>query len=224
MSNGRCDNNCSSICRAVHHKTERGLILLENVSEKVGLTTSTRIYSFSFTQDRFDGRKQMIQVDKSKMLSKNQVTTALRALGTFHGAWWVWLRREKKKAKPEEFVETPMNLEDVENTFIKLRNVGEAMMKPFFAKFHKYLLRLLHYSGCEEDLISRVRIALKTSFWEQTRRAMAIPEMETSQLKTMIHGDFWVNNMMFSSDDPEDEDLTVTLLDFQQLMIAHPSR
>ena len=53
---------------------------------------------------------------------------------------------------------------------------------------------------------------------------MAIPERETSQLKTMVHGDFWVNNMMFSSEDPEDKDLEVTLLDFQQLMIAHPSR
>ena len=166
----------------------------------------------------------MRQVDKSKMLSKNQVTTALRALGTFHGAWWVWLRREKNKAEPEEFVQSPMNLEDVENTFIKLRNTGGSMMKPFFAKFHKYLLRLLKHSGCEEDLIARVRTALKTLFWEQAIRALAIPELETSQLKTMVHGDFWVNNMMFSSEDPEEEDLDVTLLDFQQLVIAHPSR
>ena len=117
-----------------------------------------------------------------------------------------------------------MNLEAVENTFIKLRSVGVSMMKPFFAKFHKYLLRLLQHSGCEEDLISRVRIAIKTSFWEQTRRALANPELETSQLRTMVHGDFWVNNMLFSSEDAQDEDLAVTLLDFQQLMIAHPSR
>ena len=167
----------------------------------------------------------MRQVDKSKMLSKNQVTTALRALGTFHGAWWVWLRREKNKAKPEEFVKTPMNLEDVENTFIKLRNVGESLSgKPLYAKFHKYLLRLLKHSGCEEDLISRCGAAIKTTFREQTRRAMAIPELETSKLRTMVHGDFWVNNMMFSSDDPQAEDLTVTLLDFQQMTITHPSR
>ena len=166
----------------------------------------------------------MIKLDKAKVLSKNQVMSSLRALATFHGTWWVWLRREKKKVKPEEFVETPMNLEDVENTFIKLRNVGVAMMKPFFTKFHKYLMRLLKHSGCEDDLISRTGAALKTSFWEQARRALAIPELETSELKTMVHGDFWVNNMMFSSEDPQDEDLTVTLLDFQQLMIAHPSR
>ena len=166
----------------------------------------------------------MFPLEKSKLLSKTQVTTALRALGVFHGTWWVWLRREKKKAKPEEFVETPMNLEDVENTFIKLRNVGESMMKPFFAKFHKYLLRLLKHSGCEEDLISRCGAAIKTTFWEQTRRAMANPELETSELRTMVHGDFWVNNMMFSSEDPQAEDLTVTLLDFQQMTITHPSR
>jgi len=48
--------------------------------------------------------------------------------------------------------------------------------------------------------------------------------VETSQLRTMNHGDFWLNNMMFSSEDPEENDLKVTLLDFQQLIIAHPAR
>jgi len=162
----------------------------------------------------------MIQLDKSKILSPNQVKTALRALATFQGVWWVWLRRERK-GKPEEFVKSPMNLEDIENTFVKLRTTGDLLTKPYFNKFHKYLLRLLRYSGCEEALIARVGVATKAKFEEQIRRCYTHPALETSQLRTMIHGDFWLNNMMFSC---EDNELSVTLLDFQQLMIAHPAR
>lgn len=84
-------------------------------------------------QDRFSGKKQMFQLDKSRVLSKNQVTVAIRALATFQGAWWVWLRRERR-AKVEEFVGTPMNLEDVENSFIKLRVTGDMFWKPYFKK------------------------------------------------------------------------------------------
>ena len=40
----------------------------------------------------------------------------------------------------------------------------------------------------------------------------------------MTHGDFWVNNMLFSSADPEDTNLTVTMLDFQLLSLAHPAK
>ena len=92
------------------------------------------------------------------------------------------------------------------------------------SKFHKYLLRLLKLSGCSEDLISKVRVAMRTSFMEQTRRCHTAPAMETSQLRTVVHGDFWLNNIMFSSEDPEDTELSATILDFQQLIIAHPAR
>ena len=166
----------------------------------------------------------MIKLDKAKLLSRNQVVSALRVLATFHGTWWVWLRREEQKARPVEFVETPMNLEDVENTFLKLTTYSESILKPFFVKFHKYLPRLLKHSGCEDDLISRVGVSSKTKFWEQMRRCYIKPAAETSRLRTMVHGDYWINNLMFSSDHPEDPDLTVTLLDFQMLTIAHPSR
>ena len=167
----------------------------------------------------------MIKLDKAKVLSKNQVMSSLRALATFHGTWWVWLRREEQKArKSVEFFETPMNLEDVENTFLKLTTYSESMLKQFFGKFHKYLLRLLKHSGCEEDLITMVEVSIKTTFWEQMRRCYIKPALETSTLRTMVHGDYWVNNLMFSSDNPEDPDLTVTLLDFQMLTMAHPAR
>ena len=166
----------------------------------------------------------MIKLDKAKLLSKNQVMSSLRALATFQGTWWVWLRREERKAKSAVSVKTPMNLEDVENTFLKLTTYSEQMLKSFFTKFHKYLLRLLKQSGCEEDLITRVGVSIKTTFWEQMRRCYITPALESSVLRTMVHGDFWVNNLMFSSDQPDDPDLTVTLLDFQMLTIAHPAR
>ena len=166
----------------------------------------------------------MIKLDKAKLLSKNQVVSSLRALATFHGTWWVWLRREEQKTKSVKFVETPMNLEDVENTFLKLTTYSESMLKSFFVKFHKYLLRLLKQSGCEEDLITRAGVSIKTTFWDQMRRCYIKPLLESSMLRTMVHGDFWVNNLMFSSDRPDDPDLTVTLLDFQMLTIAHPGR
>ena len=40
----------------------------------------------------------------------------------------------------------------------------------------------------------------------------------------MTHGDFWVNNMLFSSDDPNDPTLTVTMIDFQLMTLCHPGR
>ena len=166
----------------------------------------------------------MVKLDKAKLLSRNQVMSSLRALATFHGTWWVWLRREKEKTNSVEFVETPMNLEDIENTFIKLTTYSESMLRQFFVKFHKYLLRLLKNSHCDEDLISRVGVSMKTTFWEQMRRCYIKPALETSILRTMVHGDYWVNNLMFSSDQSDDPDLTVTLLDFQMLTIAHPAR
>ena len=33
------------------------------------------------------------------------------------------------------------------------------------------------------------------------------PPKEDSVFRTVVHGDAWVNNMMFSSNDPEAEDL-----------------
>lgn len=83
---------------------------------------------------------------------------------------------------------------------------------------------MLTHSGCEEALIAKVEAAIKTSFRDEVRRCYTNPVVETSQLRTMNHGDFWLNNMMFSSEDPEENDLKVTLLDFQQLIIAHPAR
>ena len=83
---------------------------------------------------------------------------------------------------------------------------------------------MLVHTGCDQGLISKVETAIKTSFKEQVRRCYTNPVLETSKLRTMIHGDFWLNNLMFSSEDPEEVDLRVTLLDFQQLIIAHPAR
>ena len=70
----------------------------------------------------------------SATLSIPPLTDEMRdGTACFQGAWWVWLRRERR-AKSEEFVASPMNLQDVEYTFVNLRTTGDIMWKPYFNK------------------------------------------------------------------------------------------
>ena len=201
-----CDKSCGYFCRAFHHKNEVGIILMENACE----------------EDRHTGFPTMVSIDKTKVMSLNQVKAAMKALAVFHGAWWVWLRK-KKREEFTDYVDNPMNIEDIEEAFMKLRKIPIWSTKSFFGEFARQFPKLLKNFGGDEKLVARLKFFVKNKLFVESKR-MFEPEIETSVMKTMTHGDYWVNNMLFSSSDPEDAELTVTMLDFQLMTLAHPAR
>merc|ERR1712142_9999 len=96
-------------------------------------------------------------------------------------------------------------------------------MKSFFGQFAKQFPKLLKNYGGDEKLVERLKYFIKNKLFVQAKRLIQ-PELERSVLRTMTHGDYWVNNMLFSSPDQDDPNLTVTILDFQLMSIAHPAR
>ena len=106
---------------------------------------------------------------------------------------------------------------------MKKRKMDTWSFKSFFGKFLKECISLLKYDGGDQKLVSRLKRGIKSKIFDDAKVILE-PELETSILKTMTHGDYWVNNMLFSSADPEDTGLTVTMLDFQLMSLAHPAR
>jgi len=201
-----CDNNCGFMCRALHHKNEEGLILLENACE----------------MNRHTGFPSMVSINKKDVMSLNQVTVALRALATFHGTWWLWMKRKREEDVPE-YVESPMNIEDIENAFMKMRKQSKWYYKQMCRKSMKGYVQLAKNHGLKPETINRLKTAGKNKIIDDLETILA-PELEDSKVKTMTHGDFWVNNMLFSSNDPNDKDLKVTLIDFQLMALSHPGK
>ena len=78
--------------KMIHRKDEAGLLLLEDITK---------------------GPDPMFLLDKTQVLSLKQVLAAVKALATFHGVWWAWLRKE---AKTED---GKLRLADVEEVYSK---------------------------------------------------------------------------------------------------------
>merc|ERR1711915_274280 len=95
--------------------------------------------------------------------------------------------------------------------------------KNWASSYVKEYITLLKNHGSEEGTIKRLKRAIKNKIYDELDNFFD-PSLEKSKMKTVVHGDFWVNNILFSSDDPNDTDLKVTLVDFQQLTLCHPAR
>ena len=80
--------------KMMHRKDEAGLLLLEDVTK---------------------GSVPMFPLDKTRVLSLKQVVAAVKALATFHGVWWTWLRKEAKT----ESEDGKLRLADVEEVYSK---------------------------------------------------------------------------------------------------------
>ena len=80
--------------KMMHRKDEAGLLLLEDVAK---------------------GSDPMFPLDKTRVLSLKQVVAAVKALATFHGVWWTWLRKEAKT----ESEDGKLRLADVEEVYSK---------------------------------------------------------------------------------------------------------
>ena len=103
------------------------------------------------------------------------------------------------------------------------RKMDKRGIKMWFGKQLKNYVKLAQIHGLDAAVIEKLKVAIKDTIFQRLGPIME-PESEQSILKTMTHGDVWVNNMLFSSADPEDSNLTVTLLDFQLLCLSHPAK
>ena len=89
---------CGLLFKMIHRKDEAGLLLLEDITK---------------------GSDPRFLLDKTQMLSLNQVLAAVKALATFHGVWWAWLRKE---AKTED---GKLMLADVNEVYSKGKRLSE---------------------------------------------------------------------------------------------------
>ena len=112
----------------------------------------------------------MFMLDKTKPLSKIQVSAALRTLAIFHGSWWVWLTRQRKAKTPE--FETIMNLTDIETAFVKQRTVDMRafvwIYKPIFKSYVKNLRnhRREDVASKWKDFLEKYRNRRPKRFWK----------------------------------------------------------
>ena len=78
-------------------------------------------------ENRQTGFPPMVSIDKRNVMSLNQVTPALKILAIYHGTWWVWLRRKKREGF-NEYVDSLMDVEDVETAFSETEKDGHMVI------------------------------------------------------------------------------------------------
>ena len=108
--------------KMIHRKDEAGLLILEDVTED---------------------SDPMFPLDKTQLLSLNQVVAAVKALATFHGVWWTWLRKE---AKTED---EKLRLADVEEVYSKGKRYP-MRKNEFFQNISKILVKVAERHGNKE--------------------------------------------------------------------------
>ena len=140
-----------------------------------------------------------MNLDKTKILSGNQVVAALKSLAIFHGSWWVWLTRQRKEGLKE--FEQIMNLRDVESAFMDMRAVSASSVKWVYVPTLKSYVKLLKNQG-KHEMAAKFKEYFEHKIWDNCQ-VLYSPADIKSEIKTMCHGDFWVNNMMFNSSDPK---------------------
>ena len=110
----------------LHRKDEAGLLILEDLTKG-------------------KEKEPMFPFDKTKVLSLNQAKAAVRALATFHGIWWTWLRNPNEDGK--------LRLAEVEEVYSKGKR--QSLQKnEMFQKMMKILVKLAGRHG-NEDMASR---------------------------------------------------------------------
>ena len=213
------DRRCNTLIRALHHKNEQGVILLENLAHR-------------------EDKPALVSLDKKKFLSKIQVMAVMKSLSVFHGSWWVWLQKEEVK-KRSEVKDTIMNIDDVETAFMHQRHVSLSAAKMFFGPFMKGYIKLMETTDHAEATEALRECIQKKKMYERSD-VMINPVNYSSKIKTVTHGDAWINNIMFTSSDPQvdqtldyriqskiffqAENLEATFLDYQQMILTHPAK
>ncbi|CAB4067641.1 unnamed protein product [Lepeophtheirus salmonis] len=179
-------------------KSEKAIILLENVMEKQG-------------DERFK------KIDGTSLIDIEIAKSALRSMGHFHGIWWQFLNRKNTKVtyKPN------LTPSDFEHNF--MTNDSSAGLKKMFKPFMKMYERVLINHLPEPEGVTLGKRAMSYfrdgKILEVFQRLLTKTVKEQSMYKTMMHGDFWRNNLLYRPSENH-----VLMIDYQGLMIAHPAR
>uniref|UniRef100_A0A0K2T5K9 Putative LOC100203980 [Hydra vulgaris] n=1 Tax=Lepeophtheirus salmonis TaxID=72036 RepID=A0A0K2T5K9_LEPSM len=179
-------------------KSEKGIILLENVTEKKG-------------DERFK------KIDVTSSIDIVIAKSALRSMGHFHGIWWQFLNRKNTKVTYKPNL-TPSDFEH--NFMTNDSSAGfKKMFKPLMKMYQKVLIN--HLPGPEGVSLGKRTMSYFTGgkILEVFQRLLTMTVKEQSMYKTMMHGDFWRNNLLYRPSDNH-----VLMIDYQGLMIAHPAR
>ena len=124
--------------------------------------------------------------DKNEVMSPDHARLALEALGHFHGAWWQMLHGK------EGTLDGPMTRADVEQFYGE--KPPKMMIEKTLSKHVKVLAKL-----AENKKLTGLSEKLRRY---DTKKAARIwyGHGGSSKIETVVHGDFWSNNMMFSND------------------------
>ena len=95
-----------------------------------------------------------------------------------------------------------MNLEDVETAFMELRRIPLSLAKMFFGPIIKGYVSLMETTQ-HTEVTAKLRECVRSGKIYARSDVLVNPSTITSKIKTMNHGDAWINNMMFTTTDPE---------------------
>ena len=96
----------------------------------------------------------MLPLDKTQLLSLNQAVAAVKALATFHGVWWTWLRKETRTEN--------LRLADVEEVYSKGKRYP-TRKNGLFLNIMKILVNLAEKYGNKE-------MSCRYKLWQLQRR------------------------------------------------------
>ena len=94
-----------------------------------------------------------------------------------------------------------MNIEDIKSAFSDGRRMSPMFVKMFFKPMLKGYVKLMHRQE-KTEIVKKLKVLIKNKLWQESDIALN-PGNIQSKLKTINHGDAWINNFMFSSEDPK---------------------
>lgn len=189
--------HCLSVACFPLRKAEDGIIILEDLTQQRGGDN----YSL---------------FDKGAILTYDQVKVALESLAHFHGAWWQALHG-KGGVQPKE-ASADLTAKDLKDLYgDKLPRV---VVKDFISSTLMSMAQLMENSGRDPAAAARLR-RFGQSNADDGATAHIFALTQDSKFKTIIHGDFWSNNIMFHYDKEGKPD-KVRFFDFQLMAMVHP--
>ena len=105
----------------------------------------------------------------------------------------------KRSTTPE--YQTIMNIEDIKSAFSDGRRMSQLVVKMGFKPMVKAYVKLMHRQE-KTEIVEKLKVLIKNKLWVESDIAFN-PGNIKSKLKTINHGDAWINNFMFSSEDPK---------------------
>ena len=176
-------------------KVEDGMLILENLTKS--------------KPDPFE------MIDKHKVPSLEHSKVAFEALAHFHGAFWRLLN------DPDFDSADGMTKQDAVVAYTE--NMPVFMLKNMVMKTFESVQQLMKNRNEPQELINRVERWAKTKAMNSVKLMLCDAGKDPSKVKTICHGDFWSNNMMFSHTS-DGKPKSVKLLDFQMMALSHPTR